>query len=358
MSLLTPKLDDFPQFKRLPPEVRAMIWRAAILPRIVFVQLDGIFTLQNIRGSLNEPYQDLRDFPMGTPPFSALRYDNPDFLYGYSGNWIPVPDYILSSKSTVPLLNTCRESRVIVKPIYSKLYIDGKPSHRHREQPVFFDFAQDTLYIESSFYTYWDWPVLYRIRSEHYLGRELEELRPIKCIGTENANKIHRLAINFPSIPNHETINEIFQTFKNLQKLTIVNPAHHQNPRDLVQTGGIYNITDSLRIFELEESRFFENMELQRLAYEQEHCEKFNEDSPHEDDLKSIWKKIYDTPAPSISYETVTTRMRWEAYKEARKRYDIRRDLYECSLQNESVEHKFISQWLQEGAVERRYLRD
>jgi hypothetical protein len=357
MSLSASQAGGFHQFKRLPPEVRDMIWRAAILPRIVLIRLDGIFTLQNMN-KLETAYGYDHFSSMEGPP-NTWRFDRPSFLQEYSGSWIPLPECYFGSPSTVPLMNTCRESRAIAKPLYSKLYIHGKPSLR--VEPVLFDFARDTLYMESPGQMYLHYPELYL---RHGLSfNEAWEAKPTSAFGAEDASKIQRLAIinppsDFPGAPTRPRFEEIFQTFKSLQNLTIVNPAYHQNPRDLVQTGGIHNITDSLRIFELEESRFFENMELQRLAYEQEHCEKFIEDSPHEHHLKSVWNKIYDTPAPSISYETVTTRMRWEAYKEAKQRYDIRRDLYECSLQNHSVGYTLISRWLQEGALERRYLRD
>jgi hypothetical protein len=69
--------------------------------------------------------------------------------------------------------------------------------------------------------------------------------------------------------------------FRNAQLFTIVDQAHHHIPRDLVMTGGVYNISPSLVVFERAESEFVTDMEEQRLVEERRHYSHFRRRFPN-----------------------------------------------------------------------------
>jgi hypothetical protein len=181
-------LTEFPQFNRLAPEMRNMIWRLSILPRIVNVRLDAIFSLQNARRNQGyTPEEETEHWENPHEPDSSRKLDNPTFAWNYSGDRVALPQYVLRSPTTVPLMSVCRESRSLVKPLYSKLYYRGKASSI--ATPVLFDFEHDTFYSkfenennESDFGDF-NWT------------RSHPNAHPVISLIGEDSKKIQRIAI-------------------------------------------------------------------------------------------------------------------------------------------------------------------
>jgi hypothetical protein len=170
MSQLPPRPDlgGFPQFERLPPEIRDMIWRLQITPRIVYVQVDGIYFLRNL-SQIYLPGGPLESFDVCRP----RRTNQLDSLLQLCrGDWSKIPDLFLSSPTALPLLHVSRESRALVEKVYSKLYFRGTPSSYIKS--VWFNFEQDTLYTD------FDFEIFHPSRND-FIG--------------DDAKKIQRLAI-------------------------------------------------------------------------------------------------------------------------------------------------------------------
>jgi hypothetical protein len=261
-------LTKFPQLSRLAPEIRNMIWRLSVVPRIVILRLDAIFTLQNARRAQDYTLeQHDSDWENLCEPDGSRKHDNARFLRKYSGDWIPVPQYVLSSPTIVPLMNVCKESQSIVEPMYSKLYYRGEKSSLTK--PILFDFEHDTFYS--------DFNENFAFGNSTWTSILRADPHPVKSVIGDDRLKIQRIATG-PG-KNYSHLNYILCSYVNVHTVTIVDRAHHQYASEIIELDPVYDIDASLTYFEMEESEYFEGMEEIRIAEELEHHERVMEGS-------------------------------------------------------------------------------
>jgi hypothetical protein len=308
----------FPQFGQLPWELRDKIWEFQIVPRIVYVQVDGKYSLGT--GSRSYP-------PHGSyNSYGSSRYRREKqlryLLLASGGDWDKIPDLFLSSTSSLALFDTCAESRAMVLKHYSKLHFRGQPSSYIK--PIWFNFELDTLYTD------YDYEVFHPSRHD-FIG--------------DDVHKIHRLAIYFPAPKDSFVVGDLTDVlvhFKNLNSLTIVDRAHKHYPNEPVMTGGLCNLDHSLEVFGQKESESIEDVERERLSAEALHCREFMKEMPSQFIIETRWLRLHSDARirptmPAIKYDTITTRWKWDRYCKAKKQYDARMNMYEIARKIQNI---------------------
>ncbi|KAG9237262.1 hypothetical protein BJ875DRAFT_438615 [Amylocarpus encephaloides] len=299
----------FPLFKKLPFEVRQMIWKYSIFPRVVYLQLDGILKLRNI--SYLERHQQ--------PHFGK-----------YNGDWNPKTTYVYKSPTIVPMYLTCRESREIAKKHYSQISCSG--NKLYNAPPVLFDFDIDTLYLHADRHPCGSIGM-------GKLGKRIRNLAV--ALEDHRCERWTQLLPGNQEPPSHRVVGSLINYYENVETLTIVHQDHRRWDGDLVELDGVYALDGSMRTFLSRERDFPPEMEAFRKEEQDWYAGRFERDvmskrtlekSSHE----AYWRNwpLQDLKIPSVSCRTITTRKKWEECCETRAIYEKRLALYECMLSN------------------------
>ncbi|KAH6670100.1 hypothetical protein B0J14DRAFT_597873, partial [Halenospora varia] len=330
----------FPSFSLLPTEIRQQIWQYTIQPRVVKLDCHLLHSYSHRVWSDKDIY-DYYDDDFFTERTCCWPGDECSHKSALS------PRFGFKSQSLVSELYVCRESRAVVLPSYTTAFWSRST------ESVWFNFQLDTLYV--------DWQC----------AGHPDVLWPVKELGDDIA-KVEKLAIwhakpaqldtimlengegwayrsQFPGFYSGDfelKLERFLIHFSNVKTVTLVHRQHtleSDELKDLVELNGMYEIQHSLKTFNRATKYYYNDMERDRLDEEQDSLANARQQSEIDLDIMFIvgrWimpELDYKLPHPEIERKTITTRKRWLEYQKAKKRYDKRRDLFECMFPKPSA---------------------
>jgi hypothetical protein len=214
---------SFPQFNRLPLDVRLLIWEATIEPRIVHLKLCELVECKHI---LRRVHSDIEVPCTFGKPITARQSQGCLCSQPYDSDLEDIDEDIeyeryrldslrgFKSDCQIPsLLLTCRESFSVGSKAYSRSF-----SSLGSFPQTYFNFELDTLYLD--WLTYPDCGLLLDGLLSSYLCSD--ELAKIKRLAVDDDILLH-------SPESHESfLCDILAVFGNVEKFTLVT-EHHRN---------------------------------------------------------------------------------------------------------------------------------
>lgn len=305
----------FHPFPRLPPEIRGIIWRATIEPRLVYLRK----YVERVR--------------LSDRVWSDKSIDD-ELIIGLP--FLPM-QYSFASPSTLLIPDVCHEAREVIQKTHSKAFGSSTSSPR-----TWFDFELDTLYL--------DW------RCANHYRRNRDAFGPWD-IGTSDTSKVSRLALldgngsgQNPWIYPYDNYTRrwlhkrVLPQFSCLKTLTLAdswaNEISSECHTDLVEMDDVYGVNDVVGLPASEEYRpwlkaqinachdLAKNQAIANAYCDEEELKVLHDHSPtrNNDGL------LVQYAIPNISYRTITARHMAEDYFLAKRSLDASKPLYRMKI--------------------------
>jgi hypothetical protein len=320
----SPEDQQFHLFPHLPFDIRELIWKDTFKPRIVYLRPTLLVPGYTDRIWSNKTVDD-ESF------FNCCEY--------VSGRPSP-PKLAFNSRSTIPALSVCRESRKIASNVYTLAF--GPTSY----PSTWFDFKRDTLYV--------DWMV---VNPDAYGEDAMESDASYvpRDLGPD-LEMVEKLAI-CDGLPKSWWLNGwegeykvlyVLRSLSAIKIITVMDRAHDsENLADLVMMDGISAINQELS-FLGQHSDYTPEVEQQRQEFEDYHiCLTRETLAAYEHTTKGLrdgrlnlgmcarrgctfvhWDPKSTFVVPTIEHKTVTTAKKREAYLNMTGDYDIQKTLW------------------------------